>query len=228
MAKKINGRSLLIIAAGICMWFTGSPQLVKSAQAAYEQAAKTKDTEAGKPIAVKKLAKHSSRSWKKHASAQRKLKKIAAKSSQPKMLAILKMDDGDTLAALPADVANANARLASDDTPAASGKVMSVRADAVTQTAPQPNAATDQMSDTVDSRLVSADQLNDVDRALTENKAPVPLLAMAAASTSPMINARIMASTEDNAWAKSSIVGKIFIAFGGLLTLASAARMFMA
>ena len=35
-------------------------------------------------------------------------------------------------------------------------------------------------------------------------------------------------STDDSAWSQTSLIGKIFIAFGGLLTLASAARMFMA
>ena len=35
-------------------------------------------------------------------------------------------------------------------------------------------------------------------------------------------------STDDSAWGQTSLIGKIFIAFGGLLTLASAARMFMA
>ena len=36
------------------------------------------------------------------------------------------------------------------------------------------------------------------------------------------------ASSEGSAWDQSSLIGKIFIGFGALLTLASAARMFMA
>jgi hypothetical protein len=35
-------------------------------------------------------------------------------------------------------------------------------------------------------------------------------------------------SNESSTWDQTSLIGKIFIAFGGLLTLASAARMFMA
>jgi hypothetical protein len=33
---------------------------------------------------------------------------------------------------------------------------------------------------------------------------------------------------EDSAWDQTSLIGKIFIGFGALLTMASAARMFMA
>ena len=37
-----------------------------------------------------------------------------------------------------------------------------------------------------------------------------------------------LASSNDSAWDQTSLIGKIFIAFGALLTMASAARMFMA
>ena len=42
--------------------------------------------------------------------------------------------------------------------------------------------------------------------------------------------APVMASRSDESstWDQTSLIGKIFIAFGALLTLASAARMFMA
>ena len=36
------------------------------------------------------------------------------------------------------------------------------------------------------------------------------------------------ASKDDSTWDQTSLIGKIFIAFGALLTMASAARMFMA
>ena len=36
------------------------------------------------------------------------------------------------------------------------------------------------------------------------------------------------ASNDSSTWDKTSLIGKIFIAFGALLTMASAARMFMA
>jgi hypothetical protein len=35
-------------------------------------------------------------------------------------------------------------------------------------------------------------------------------------------------NTESSAWDQTSLIGKIFIGFGALLTMASAARMFIA
>jgi hypothetical protein len=37
-----------------------------------------------------------------------------------------------------------------------------------------------------------------------------------------------VARNSDSSWDQASLIGKVFIAFGGLLTFASAARMFMA
>jgi len=88
-------------------------------------------------------------------------------------------------------------------------------------------------SPAANAELVAADQLNDVDRALSENrnddkdKAPSATLAMAVAQAPGPTQAAAV-SNDDSAWGQTSLIGKIFIAFGGLLTLASAARMFMA
>ena len=69
--------------------------------------------------------------------------------------------------------------------------------------------------------------LNDVDRALHEAKAPVTPVALASADA-PM-PASVAASNGDNStWDQTSLIGKVFIAFGALLIMASAARMFMA
>jgi hypothetical protein len=38
----------------------------------------------------------------------------------------------------------------------------------------------------------------------------------------------VVTSRDNTAWDQTSLIGKVFIAFGGLLTMASAARMFMA
>src|SRR5436305_1372661 len=70
---------------------------------------------------------------------------------------------------------------------------------------------------------------NDVDRALSETRSDdkdkppsaTPSMAVAQAPAAAV-------SSDDSAWGQTSFIGKIFIAFGGLLTLASAARMFMA
>jgi hypothetical protein len=48
---------------------------------------------------------------------------------------------------------------------------------------------------------------------------------MATAKAAPAASA---AGSDSSTWDQTSLIGKIFIAFGALLTMASAARMFMA
>jgi hypothetical protein len=61
--------------------------------------------------------------------------------------------------------------------------------------------------------------LNDLDMAVDDGR-PKPIAAKLTEFSA--------ASGADDSQSKTSLIGKIFIAFGGLLTLASAARMFMA
>jgi len=79
--------------------------------------------------------------------------------------------------------------------------------------------------------VVASDQLNDVDRALQVGSPETPstqTVAMASAAK-PASEAAAQAASNDSATLdKTSLIGKIFIAFGALLTMASAARMFMA
>ncbi|MEO6945575.1 MAG: hypothetical protein ABI146_08235, partial [Nitrobacter sp.] len=82
--------------------------------------------------------------------------------------------------------------------------------------------------------IVPADELNEVDRALIDDKQqPAPILAMASLDIPPSASSADTTTTgqavaSEDSWNKASLIGKIFIAFGGLLTFASAARMFMA
>ena len=131
-------------------------------------------------------------------------------------------NDGVNPATLPLSVTNANAQLAAADTPENSARAMTTRANDITQAAAdaQPPAA---------SPVVAPDQLNDVDRALREETPPQqPTLAMASAEPPAAPAARVPASDESSTWDQTTLIGKIFIGFGALLTLASAARMFMA
>jgi len=115
-------------------------------------------------------------------------------------------------------VANANAQLTSADTPAGNARAMSARANDILQTAEAQPAA--------GSQVVAADQLNAVDRALHEGQPPAAKMALASAEAPAAL---VMASSQESStWDQTSLVGKIFIAFGALLTMASAARMFMA
>jgi hypothetical protein len=242
MNIKASGRSALIIAAGFWVCVSGPLQAAEDAEGGV-MASKT-ETAAGPPVALNKFTKKS-RHWK-HVSSQRKSVKAAsrdsierAKTSEKKVSEKKKTleadaalnDDGNS-SSLPPSVANANAQLASADAPADSATALSSQARdrlqvmAANQSDPQaqpPEANTE---------LVAADQLNDVDRALSENgndkdKAPSATLAMAAAQAPAQTQAAVV-STDDSAWGQTSLIGKIFIAFGSLLTLASAARMFMA
>jgi hypothetical protein len=81
---------------------------------------------------------------------------------------------------------------------------------------------------TADSQVVAADQLNDVDRALHEGNPPATVLAMASADPPAAPVMASSTSNEGSTWDQTSLIGKIFIGFGALLTMASAARMFMA
>ncbi|MDP1882553.1 MAG: hypothetical protein Q8K88_06680, partial [Bradyrhizobium sp.] len=110
--------------------------------------------------------------------------------------------------------------------PADSASVMSAKANTMLQ------AATDKPADTqpaAETEVLAPDQLNDLDRALQQAKPAAPTLTLASVEASPGPAAPIVASSkEDSAWDQTSLIGKIFIAFGALLTMASAARMFMA
>jgi hypothetical protein len=136
------------------------------------------------------------------------------------------MKDDDSQSSLPPSVANANAQLAAADVPPDDANSVSTKASNMLRTmaAKQGDSAEPQVpAPAANTELVAADQLNDVDRALSGDK-PVlaPTVAMA------MAQAPAAVSTDDSTWGQTSLIGKIFIAFGGLLTLASAARMFMA
>jgi hypothetical protein len=77
-----------------------------------------------------------------------------------------------------------------------------------------------------ETQAAAPDQLNDSDRTVRDATAPAP----AAANDAPAArSAPVMAASgEHSVWDETSLIGKIFIGFGALLTIASAARMFMA
>jgi hypothetical protein len=228
MKIKASGRSALILATGLFVCFAGPSQAAASADDA-AAGAKSEDA-AGASVASKKSAKHGSRHWKSH--ADRKSGKVAVKSDTDKKTDATEVADKDsdsswTSPAVPPWVANANARLASADTPTGAVKAMAARANEILQSAPDKSA---DAQPAAESEVVSADQLNDVDRALHEGTPPAPILLMAAAEAPAAPAAPVMAasSSESSAWDQTSLIGKIFIGFGALLTMASAVRMFMA
>jgi hypothetical protein len=226
MSIKASGRSALIIAAGIWVCFSGPSQAAGSADRDASAVSNQGSKAIGAPIVLKKYTK--SRHLKKY--AQRKSDKVALKSATDKKAAEAEAADnnGDDSTAIPPSVANANAQLASADTPTgAAAKAMTARASNILQNPPDNPADTPPAAE---SQVVAADQLNELDRALQETKPRARPMTLASAEASAPAAAPVVASSsnESSTWDQTSLIGKIFIAFGGLLTLASAARMFMA
>lgn len=232
---KASGRAALILLAGLFLVFGGAAQAVPNS------AASSKSDSAGKQADAVQPSKH-----KRH-DARRTSSKTAQKSTDDKAGktdAAAKTDEakadnkadnkadskagGDVPASgqMPPEVANANAQLAAADTPpAAAASAMTGRANDNVQAAADNTAAPN-----TESQVVAPDQLNDLDRALQQDSPPTQKQnAVIAATDAQPRPAPVMASShQSTAWDQSSLIGKIFIGVGTLLTLASAARMFMA
>jgi hypothetical protein len=222
MKIKASGRSALILATALFVCSSAPSQATETAEEATASVAP--EMVASAPIVLHTPAKRGSRHGKKH--AERKPSKVVNKSSADKKSDEAAAEDAAPTAISPA-LANANARLASADTAPPNARAMFVQANDMPQT---PSNQTDaQPAPPTD--VVSADQLNDVDRALHESAPPAPTAAMAAAATPDPTPApakpAATSSAESSAWDQTSLIGKIFIGFGALLTMASAARMFM-
>jgi hypothetical protein len=76
-------------------------------------------------------------------------------------------------------------------------------------------------------------QLSESDRAAHQDdlKQPVIVTQQNEAQAQPAPTVRpspVVAGSQNATWDETSLIGKIFIGFGALLTIASAARMFMA
>ncbi len=116
--------------------------------------------------------------------------------------------------ALSSDVADAHAQMSSDDVKTKPAIEAPIQATAETN-APVAQDPTVQ--------VVNADELNDLDKAASDVTEPLPKLPPSIANS----RAEMHVETSST-WAQTSTIGKAFIAFGVMLTLASAARMFMA
>jgi hypothetical protein len=223
MTIKTSARPVLILATGLFVCFAGPSPVAAGADdkavADSKSASSESDRGAEEFVAVKKYGKHSSRHWKRH--AHRKSGTVALKSSPASKADATDVAaaDGSVSTAIPPSVANANAQLASADTPDGNARAMSARANDILQ------AAADKPVDAQSAPevpVVPPDALNDVDRTLPASDPPAPTMATAAADA-PAVESRDDSSSSD----RTSLIGKIFMACGGLLTLASAARMFM-
>ena len=220
MTIKASGRSALILASGLFACVAASSQ---SAAIADNAAAGAKSQSAATAsVASYKYARHGSHHGKVY--AHRRSSHLALKfpGDRKADAADVAAGEGQGQVAIPPSVANANAEMRPTDTLADSAKAMSARAGEIRQAAADNTAVAPPAGET---QIVAADQLNDVDRALQEGQQPPAATADAPAEpVTPVTVSR----DEGSSWDQASLIGKIFIAFGGLLTAASAARMFMA
>jgi hypothetical protein len=76
-------------------------------------------------------------------------------------------------------------------------------------------------------QAAGSDQLSDADRAARQDDVKTPVIVTQQAETPSRANP-VVAGSQNANWDETSLIGKLFIGFGALLTVASAARMFMA
>ena len=213
--KNASARAALIVLSGLFLLF-GSV-----AQAAPSSAASNKSDSADKQADTAKQRRHDSRRTSK--ATQKSDKKDAAAKADEAKNDNKAGNEVPASSQMPPEVANANAQLAADTPPAAAASAMTNRAsDNVQAAADNTNAANPE------SQVVAPDQLNDIDRALQQESPPAQKAVIAATEAQPRPAPVMASSQQSSAWDQSSLIGKIFIGVGTLLTLASAARMFIA
>lgn len=217
---KASGRAALVVLAGLLLLFGATVQAAPNSVSTNPDGA-SKQADTAKPG---KQRRHTSRRHTENKTAQKSDDKTdtTPQADEAKTGKEAGTDvPGSTQ--MPPEVANANAQLAAEAPPAAAASAMTGRANDNVQAAADSPAAPG-----ADNQVVAPDQLNDIDRALQQDNPPVQKAVVAATDAQPR-PAPVMASSQpSSAWDQSSLIGKIFIGVGTLLTLASAARMFMA
>jgi hypothetical protein len=215
---KASRRAALLLLAAVFVLFGGA------AQAAPDSAASSKADGVSKPeesVQSGKQQRHYSHRRTPSKTAQKSDDKADQKDAAPKTDEAKARNEVPASSQIPPKVANANAQLAAADTPtAAAASAMTSRASDNLQAAADNAGAENQ--------VVAPDQLNDIDRALQQDKPPTQRAIIAATDAQPRPAPVMASSHQSSAWDQSSLIGKIFIGVGTLLTLASAARMFMA
>ncbi|WP_407184342.1 hypothetical protein [Bradyrhizobium centrosematis] len=214
---KASGRAALIGLAGLLLLFGGLAQAAPAS-------ATSKSDSAGKQADTAKPGKHR-RHESRHTGSSKTAQKSDDKTDAPaKADEAVADNNAPASSQMPPAVANANAQLAATDTPtAAAASAMTDRANGNVQAAADNTGAGN-----AESQVVAPDQLNEIDRAAQQDSSPAQKAVIAATEAQPRPAPVMASSQQSSAWDQSSLIGKIFIGVGTLLTLASAARMFMA
>jgi hypothetical protein len=229
MIIKGNGRSALILTTGLLVCFAGPSLAAPGADST--TATPASENVVGLPVALHNELRPGAHH--RTVYAHRKSHRVASQPVEDKKAAATDVaaDNNAASSDLPPTVANAYAQLPSSVGPGDNTMAMTARANELLQALPDNPANTKPGNETL---VVAADQLNDVDRTLHEGDAPAantvvaPAANTVVASADPPAAPVTASSQESSTWDQTSLIGKIFIGFGALLTMASAARMFMA
>ncbi len=172
---------------------------------------------ASEPIKLKKFTKSQARTARRTQSRKASL----AQRARAGKIASAKDEEEEApvrakTAAVTHRLANAKAELAEADLPKAPVAGVSEQ--------PKPVAIEAQASPAEGAQveMVSADEFNDLDRAAWEANQMPKLMKLTGSDSHAEVR------DDDSKWAQTSTIGKMFVAFGALLTLGSAIRMFMA
>jgi hypothetical protein len=214
MIIKASGRSALILAAGLLVLLASPARAATDDDSATE--AKSENPAAAPAHRTFRHASHHRRHY-----VQRKSQAIAMKADTgDKKAAVTEVAaaDNKVLPEIPLSVANANAQMLLAGVQISAAAAIPAGTD-IPGTASKNPANAGSNNETF---LVAADQLNDVDKTLQESNPP----AAPAGNPSPAATASV--TSDNSVWDQTSLIGKIFIGFGALLTMASAARMFIA
>jgi hypothetical protein len=211
MTIRAGGRVALMAATGLLACAVGVSWTVAASSAAEQKSEQVSTSKEVKQVRYDKRYAH------------RKYTRTAQISSEEKKPGI-EVAEAGVPSALPDSVANANARMGGEVVANDAAPAITARANALLSNDPPA----DQQGSVTTLQVVEADQLNDVDKTLQETTPPSQT-TVAVAPTKPVTTVvSNAAASETSTWDQTSLIGKIFIAFGALLTVASAARMFMA
>jgi hypothetical protein len=230
-----------LVAAAAIAFLVGGPVHAQTSNA-------TTQASAGKPLALGKYVKHRSRHARKAAtrSSRHSSKKTAKTSGTSERSGRTKSADNVRESDAKDRARTASVRKAAEQLSAVADARAELKADDQKSRAPFDEAlaaATDDR-DTTGATASSPQTLTDLDKAAMAAttldttvtgpaaSAPVKMVSTAPAPepSAPAVSHQTVSDHDDigDTWDKTSLIGKIFVAFGGLLTLASAARMFMA
>ena len=229
MTVKASAAGALMLAAGLFLNIAG-PAPATAAGSESAAASKSESATSGKST------KSSSRYWKKKHYAHRKYTRTASKSAETGKAAEKADASADARPAMSESVVNAYAQMNAADTAQsnigdsarAMSQAMSAKANTILLAAADNQA--DGQAPAEGAAVAAPDQLNDVDRVLQESQSSQTAASqtVAMAQAKPAQQETPAQASNSDSLDKTSLIGKIFIAFGTLLTMASAARMLMA